>query len=92
MTGMRGDDRECPSPISRTVTNELKITVDGSASAGHLRAMLDAFRTIAVLRSALTAHRDLLLEVLALRHQFVVYSAVRIDASARLTGNVPRLS
>jgi len=34
--------------------------------------MRDAFRTIAVLRSALTTHRDLLLEILALRHQLYV--------------------
>src|SRR6266851_1797216 len=34
--------------------------------------MRDAFRTVAVLRSALSARRDLLLEILALRHQLGV--------------------
>src|SRR6266851_313389 len=37
-----------------------------------LRAMCDAFRTVAVLRSALATRRDLLLELLALRHQLGV--------------------
>jgi putative transposase len=31
--------------------------------------MCDVFRTVAAFRSALSAHRDLLLEILALRHQ-----------------------
>ena|ERR1700736_6168338 len=34
--------------------------------------MRDVFRTVAALRSALSAHRDLLLESLALRHQLGV--------------------
>ena len=34
--------------------------------------MRDVFRTVAALRSALSAHRDLLLEILALRHQLGV--------------------
>jgi hypothetical protein len=53
-------------------TNELKIPLTVARLLAILRAMRDAFRTIAVLRSALTAHRDLLLEILALRHQVCV--------------------
>src|SRR3984893_11583514 len=34
--------------------------------------MRDVFRTVAALRSALSAHRDLVLEILALRHQLGV--------------------
>src|SRR5580700_10332522 len=34
--------------------------------------MCDVFRTVAALRSALSAHSDLLLEILALRHQLGV--------------------
>ncbi len=37
-----------------------------------LLAMRDAFRTVAVLQSALSTRRDLLLEILALRHQLGV--------------------
>src|ERR1700676_3696930 len=38
----------------------------------RLQAMRDVFRTVAALRSALSAHSDLLLESLALRHQLGV--------------------
>src|SRR6266852_5545973 len=65
-------DRGCPSPISRTGKNEAKISLTLARLPAILRAMRDAFRTVAVLRSALSTRRDLLLEILALRHQLGV--------------------
>src|SRR5712691_7147802 len=46
------------------------LTLAGPAAI--LRAMRDAFRTVAALRSALSTRGNLLLEILALRHQLRV--------------------
>ena len=61
-----------PSPISRTGKNEARISLMLARLLAILRVMSDAFRTVAVIRSTLSARRDLLLEILALRHQLGV--------------------
>jgi hypothetical protein len=59
----------CPSPISRTGKNEARISLTFARPLTILRATRDAFRTVAAFRSALSTRKDLLLEILALRHQ-----------------------
>jgi hypothetical protein len=50
-----------------------------------LQAMRDAFRAVAVLRSAVSTRRDLLLENLALRHQLGVLARSGSTFFVRLT-------
>ena len=55
----------CPSSISRLGRKSLTL----ARLLAILRAMRDVFRRVAVLRFSLSTRRDLLLEILALRHQ-----------------------
>ena len=64
--------KRCPSPISRTGKNEARISLTFVRLLTILRAMRDAFRTVAAFRSARSTRKDLLLEILALRHQLRV--------------------
>ena len=63
----------CASPISRTGKNEARISLTLAQLLAILRAMRAACRTVALLRAALSTRRDLLLEMLALRHQLGVF-------------------
>jgi hypothetical protein len=45
---------DCPSPISRTGKNEARISLTLARLLAILRVMSDAFRTVAVPRSALS--------------------------------------
>jgi hypothetical protein len=60
----------CHSPLSRPSRKSLTWALRPAI----LRPMRYALRTVAVLRSALCTRRDLLLEILALRHQLGVLS------------------
>src|SRR5262252_7558431 len=62
------DPRRCASPISRPDT----IRLTAGWQLASLRAMRRIVQTIAAIRFALSTRRDLLLEVLALRHQLGV--------------------
>jgi hypothetical protein len=64
------DPWTCPSPLSRPSRKSLTLALRPAI----LRPMRYALRTVAVLRSALCTRRDLLLEILALRHQLGVRS------------------
>jgi hypothetical protein len=55
-----------------TRKNEARISLTLARPLAILRTVRAAFRTIAVLRSALSTRRDLLLEMLALHHQLGV--------------------
>src|SRR6516165_4416579 len=60
----------CPSPVSHPSRKSLTLALLPAMP----RPMRYALRTVAVLRSALCTRRDLLLEILALRHQLGVLS------------------
>ena len=72
----------CASPISRPGKNHLTL----ARWLAILRAMRHVVRTVAAIRFALSTRRDLLLEILALRHQLGVLarSNRRFRASDRL--------
>ena len=55
----------CPSPLLRPIRKPLTL----ARLPAILRPMRFASRTVALLRTALCTHRDLLFEILALRHQ-----------------------
>jgi hypothetical protein len=57
----------CPSPLSYPG----KI-IDAGMVARHIRAMRHVFATVTAIRFALSARRDLLLEMLPLHHQVAV--------------------
>jgi hypothetical protein len=59
--------RLCPSPISRPVK-----FIGSGIVGGVLRAMQHVARTLVAIRFALSTRRDLLFEILALRHQLAV--------------------
>src|SRR6267142_3730010 len=84
-TGVRSESPSSPSSCASPILRP-ENSFDVGAVAGILRAMRHVVRMVVAVRFALSTRRDLLLEILALRHQLhvLVRSNRRFRPSDRL--------